>query len=181
MSISHHQPNDSERITPLVVDRLLNSVLIFVLLHALFAWFSHRFVVGHDAQKFLCLDGEHRWYLIDRGQRSPELGDFVAYRSDEKMAPQIPLGTLVVKRVAGLPGDSVDLEPQGLRIQGEMHPARYPHRFQLMERALPVGARLIVPEDGIWVMGDHPKSFDSRYFGPIEDRLIIGVAHALPF
>lgn len=181
MSTPDLRPDLNTRSPSLTVDRLLNAVLVFVLIHTLMAWFSHRFVVGHDAQKFLCLKGDHRWYLIDRSQRTPELGDLVAYRSDEKMVPEFPLGTLVVKRVEALPGDAVDLETQGIRIQGEMRPARYPHRARLMGRALAEGSRLIVPDEGLWVMGDHPRSFDSRYFGPIENRLIIGVAYALPF
>jgi conjugal transfer pilin signal peptidase TrbI len=97
------------------------------------------------------------------------------------MAPEIPLGTLVVKLVEATEGDAVEFEFQGLRIQGQWHPVRYPHRERLKDRALPQGTRLIVPERAVWVMGDHPRSFDSRYFGPIEDPQIIGVAHALPF
>ncbi|MEY4683798.1 MAG: hypothetical protein RLZ25_257 [Pseudomonadota bacterium] len=181
MSTLNSPTSDSPRACPPALDRLLNGIVVFIVLYALFAWFSHRFLVGHDSQKVLCLSGNHRWYLIDRSQRQPELGDLVAFRSDEQMAPEIPFGTLVVKRVEALPGDNVDIESLGLRIQGEMLPVRYPHRARLKDRALPTGSRVLVPEGNIWVMGDHPRSFDSRYFGPIADRQIIGVAHALPF
>lgn len=181
MLITQSLPHDNGRLSSLIVDRLLNGVLVFLLIHALFAWFSHRYILGHDAQPTLCLKGNHRWYLIDRNERTPELGDLVAYRSNAQMAPEIPVGTLVVKRVEGLPGDLVNLAPQGLSIQGEMRPARYPHRARLMERSLPAGSHLVIPENSLWVMGDHPRSLDSRYFGPIQDREIIGVAHALPF
>jgi conjugal transfer pilin signal peptidase TrbI len=32
-----------------------------------------------------------------------------------------------------------------------------------------------------WVMGDQPKSFDSRYWGVVYQQQIIGKAYALPF
>ena len=174
-------PHNPKAACPEALDRLLDAALVFLILYAFFGWFGHRFLLGHDSQKNLCLEGNHRWYLIDRGERTLSPGDLVAYRSDERMAPEIPLGTLVVKRVEATEGDSVEFEFQGLRIQGQWHSVRYPHRERLKDRALPQGTRLIVPEGAVWVMGDHPRSFDSRYFGPIEDPQIIGVAHALPF
>lgn len=164
-----------------VLDRLVNCLMVFFVIYAFFGWFSHRFLLGHDHQQELCLEGNHRWYLIDQSQRDPRLGDLMAYRSDERMNPNFPLGTLVVKRVEGLSGDLVDLEPQGLRIQGEPHPIRYPHRSGLGARALPLASHIVVPEGGVWVMGDHPRSFDSRYFGAIEAHQIVGLAYALPF
>lgn len=181
LTLNNHRDERSLWGCPRMLDRLLNALLIFILLYAFFAWFSYRFHVGHDSQSVLCLQGNHRWYLIDRMTQNAELGDLVAYRSDERMAPEIPLGTLVVKRVEALSGDRVDLESTGIRIQGEFRPARYPHRTRLKERALPKGSHLLMPEGSLWVMGDHPRSFDSRYFGPITAEQIIGVAHALPF
>ena len=175
--ISHDNP---EACRPWL-DRLLNAVLVFVLLHALVSWFSHRFLIGHDAQTTLCLSGNHRWYLIDKAEKSPELGDLVAYRSDARMAPELPLGTLVVKRVEALGGDRVDLETQGIRIQGELRPVRFPHRQRLKDRALSDHEGMVIPDTSLWVMGDHPRSFDSRYFGPVSAQQIIGVARALPF
>jgi len=181
MSTLIRVPPDVPRACPPELERLLDGALVFLILYGLFGWFGHRFLLGHDNQNVLCLAGNHRWYLIDRQQRHLTPGDLVAYRSDAKMAPEIPLGTLVVKRVEATEGDAVDFEVRGLRIQGQMHPLRYPHRERLKDRALPIGTRLMVPPGAVWVMGDHPRSFDSRYFGPIEDAEIIGVAYALPF
>lgn len=181
MSTSIRFHDETPGACPPALDRLLDGALVFLILYALFGWVGHRFLLGHDSQKILCLQGNHRWYLIDKEERILRPGDLVAYRSDERMAPEIPLGTLVVKRVEATEGDLVDFEVQGLRIQGEMHPVRYPHRERLKIRALPQGTHLIVPDGAVWVMGDHPRSFDSRYFGPIEAPQIIGVAHALPF
>lgn len=164
-----------------ILERLVDAMLVLVLIHALMAWFSHRFIVGHDQQRILCLDGNTRWYLIDRQQKPMIEGDLVAFRSDPRMAPDIPVGTLIVKRIEGVPGDAINIGHSHLWIQGIVYELPYPHREQLGLRALPEGTHLIVPDDHFWVMGDHPRSFDSRYIGPISPEQIVGVAHALPF
>ena len=38
-----------------------------------------------------------------------------------------------------------------------------------------------IPGNAIWVTGSHPRSFDSRYWGFVYERQIIGKAYALPF
>lgn len=172
------EPKDRQAI---LLERLLNALLIFLVLHTLIAWFSNRFVIGHDAQSVLCLKGQHRWYLIDREAKPQGSGDLLAFRSDARMAPEIPTGTLVVKRIEGVSGDAIDIEHRRLVIQGLGLETPFPHRDRLRGRALPEGTSLVIPEDAYWVMGDHPKSLDSRYFGAIGSDQVIGVAHALPF
>jgi conjugal transfer pilin signal peptidase TrbI len=165
----------------ILLERLLNALLIFLVLHALIAWFSNRFLIGHDAQSVLCLKGQNRWYLIDRDAKPQGTGDLLAFRSDDRMAPEIPNGTLVVKRIEAVSGDAIAIEHRRLVIQGIGFETPFPHRGRLKERALPEGTVLVLPEDAYWVMGDHPKSFDSRYFGAIAADQVVGVAHALPF
>lgn len=165
----------------ILLERLLNGLLIFLVLHALIAWFSNRFVIGHDTQSVLCLKGQHRWYLIDREAKPHGSGDLLAFRSDDRMAPEIPNGSLVVKRIEAVSGDTIDIEHRRLVIQGLGFETAFPHRDRLKGRALPEGTSLVLPEDTYWVMGDHPKSFDSRYFGAIAANQVVGVAHALPF
>jgi conjugal transfer pilin signal peptidase TrbI len=176
-------PNDT--IAPLsgveALDRLLNAALVFLLLYAVMTWFSHRFVLGFDQQSELCLLGHHRWYLIDRAATPKASGDLLAFRSDSRMAPELKPGTMVVKRVEGLATDRIELMPHGVRIEGLITPVNYPHRERLQDRANPNGAYWILPEGHYWVMGDHVRSFDSRYFGPVQPQQVLGVAYALPF
>ncbi len=69
--------------------------------------------------------------------------------------------TRIVKRVAGLPGDSVAFEADGCWVNGEP--------FGGTDGAPPPSARVITLADGEWfLLGDAPHaSSDSREFGPV--------------
>lgn len=78
----------------------------------------------------------------------------------------------LVKRVIGLPGDTVEAREDG-RV--------YVNDHLLEEPYLPAGTRTAnlpptkVPAGHVFVMGDNrPASKDSRVFGPIEESAIVG-------
>lgn len=129
---------------------------------------------------------------------SPERGDIVAFTSPAD-------GTLYVKRVIGLPGDSVALRGDVLVINGKA--ARFaatsalPGHLAIQEQvgghqhlirlsgSSPeggVGAAdfgpLIVPPEAYLLMGDNRhESFDSRHFGFVDRYRILGRAITVAF
>jgi signal peptidase I len=104
-------------------------------------------------------------------------GDLVVFERPEGEASDIKD---LIKRVVGLPGEEVVIHDNAVWIDGE----------KLDEGYLPDGTVInqgklqctnsqpcVVPEDSVWVMGDNrDESFDSRYFGPIEEDDIVGRA-----
>lgn len=77
----------------------------------------------------------------------------------------------LVKRVVGLPGETVSSANGKLYINGK----------PLSEPYLPKGSVTIgvpkqtIPPGYLWVMGDNRgDSEDSRFFGPISEKLIVG-------
>jgi signal peptidase I len=79
----------------------------------------------------------------------------------------------LIKRVIGLPGDSIEAHDGHVFVDGRL----------LKEPYLPVGleikplARQTVPSNSIFVMGDNrPASKDSTVFGPISKKLVVGRA-----
>jgi signal peptidase I len=86
----------------------------------------------------------------------------------------------LIKRVIGLPGDSIVIKDNAVYVNGE----------RLEENYLPAGTltkqgRLDcadtnpckVADDSVWVMGDNREhSYDSRYFGTIKENTIVGRA-----
>jgi signal peptidase I len=81
-----------------------------------------------------------------------------------------------VKRIVGMPGDRIDVYDGKVYINKKLHKEEY----------LPLGLSSV--PDGTWnlksdqyfVMGDNrPNSNDSRYFGPVESRFILGKAIAI--
>lgn len=88
-----------------------------------------------------------------------------------------PDGSLpLIKRVVGVAGDLVTATDQGVEINGHPVPNSRPLDLDIRGQALPHVRGIFTLKQGeIWTAGEHPNSFDSRYFGavkaPRDDRL----------
>lgn len=88
---------------------------------------------------------------------SPERGDIVIFRfpDDESV--------YYVKRVIGLPGDTVDIVDGAVYLNGSDTPLEEPYLRQKMEPEEPM--HFEVPEDSYFMMGDNRNySYDARYW-----------------
>lgn len=140
------------------------------------------------------------WHLAEWA--NPQRGDIVVFYSPRD-------GTRLVKRVVGLPGDVVELRNEQLVINGNpvnYAPLNAGISNQLPEaerqaslfatEQLPAHAHAVmatprlpakrsfgpfqVPEGHYFMMGDNrDNSFDSRYFGVVERKRIVGKATAV--
>jgi signal peptidase I len=79
-----------------------------------------------------------------------------------------------IKRVIGLPGETVDIRHGLLYVNGQLIPEPYvPPQYTDVTDFGPVK----VPRDSYFVMGDHRiSSNDSRVFGPVASQFIYGRA-----
>ncbi len=83
---------------------------------------------------------------------------------------------LPLKQIAALPGDTVRVTPAGSYVNGKLWPhsgipASAPTHF-------PFGTYVLHPNQ-LWVLGDNPLSYDSRYFGMIPESLVNATAEPL--
>jgi signal peptidase I len=106
---------------------------------------------------------------------APRRGDIIVFA---KPAADIDPGvTDLIKRVIGLPGQTIQSGPGGtILVDGK--PIAEPW-LSAAARANPGPPipQMTVPEGDYYVMGDNrDDSDDSRYFGPVPGRLIIGRA-----
>ena len=120
-------------------------------------------------------------------------GDVIVFRT--KGLPGIKDNSCYVKRLVGLPGETIGIEPPYLLVNGTkvMEPAVFRHiaeakdgfaGFQLPKPAagFPVTltsptATLTLGPDEYFVIGDNTvNSLDSRYYGPIKRSAIVGKA-----
>jgi signal peptidase I len=79
-----------------------------------------------------------------------------------------------IKRVIGLPGESVEIRRGLLYVNGQLIPEPYvPPQYTDVTDFGPIK----VPKDSYFVMGDHRiSSNDSRVFGPVASQFIYGRA-----
>ena len=108
-------------------------------------------------------------HIADSGGRSGLVQDI------GKDLGLVPRTDVLVKRVIGLPGDTVEGHDGHIYVNGRL----------LLEPYLPPSSMAVtpdfpthtVPKGDLWVMGDNRmNSYDSKYFGPIKKSSVVGRA-----
>ena len=92
-----------------------------------------------------------------------------------------------LKRLVGIPGDRIEMHGNEVWLcerQGEteLPCEKVAKRIAFDRNGVewpPVSMEGVIPADHFLALGDHPLSFDSRYFGLIRRDQIIGTAQAL--
>lgn len=109
----------------------------------------------------------------------PERGDFVLVRipkSIEKLAAirgYLPAGVPLIKRIAAVAGDDVCAFDGAIMVNGDIVARQ--RKADRAGRFLPRwnGCRELVQGE-LFLLGDTPDSFDSRYLGPVTSARVIG-------
>lgn len=98
--------------------------------------------------------------------RSPERGEIVVIRPQD--GGTVPL----IKRVVGLPGETIAVHDDQVFIDGK--PLEEPYLRVVTHGFYPITT---IPDDAIFVMGDNrDRSRDSRMFGPVPLDDLVGRA-----
>jgi len=160
---------------------LIGSVGLILLVVGSFA--RERYRIGVGLQTEACLP-PYRIFLVDKSLR-PGRNDLIAFAADGRLLPYFPPGTLLIKAVRGLGGDQVSVAGDAVRVNGAIVASATPslgmtplaaalHRspadFQRVET---------IPPGHYWVMGATPNSFDSRYWGTVDEAQVVGRAYPL--
>ncbi len=161
MSLEHEKKMRRAHITREVIEVILLVVVISV---AIRLSIDTRFVEGDSMEPSLppsqLVMVNKLAYLFG----SPQRGDVIVL--------YFPLDTTkqFIKRIIGVPGDTISLTPSGVSVNG--HPLSEPYITK--EQNNQVGTITLGPNQ-YWVMGDHREvSCDSRSWGPLPRSDIIG-------
>lgn len=129
---------------------------------------------GYDDQKETCLD-----FKFSIVKHSPNhrftTGEVISF-DPATVAPGIfPKGQLLGKLVVGIPGDKLEVTPEGVMVNRVLLSTdfsvsvKYPPKFQ----------SITIPPDHYFVIGTAPGSFDSRYYGLVPQSAVYGVVTPL--
>lgn len=163
---------------------LAGVVAMFLLGFVFQHWFMARWQVAFAPTRGLCLPW--RAMLADTTLTGPlQRGDIVwfhidleALRSASKLTLPFKEEHKFVKMVAGVPGDTVEISPKGVYVNG-----RYWGELDLLKKlgqdASFFYRKEVVPPGHYFLLGSAPNAFDSRYWGPVPEARIIGRAEAL--
>jgi len=115
-----------------------------------------------------------------------ERGDYVLVKMPERvrnlvikrryLPPDVPL----LKRVVGLKGDRICRQFEETSVNGTVVAIAKNRDGRGREMPDWQGCHILT-EYTVFLLQDHPHSFDGRYFGPVDQRLIIGRATRLRF
>ncbi len=153
-----------------LVFELVESLLLMVMIYAVVDMASVRFYVdGPSMEPSFFSDQRVIVSRVSYFLRLPERGEIVVFQSPDRPGIDPPL----IKRVIGLPGETVTLRDGHVTIDGQILDESFTNEpcTRCNEKEWVLGA------DEFFVMGDNRnRSRDSRVFGPISRANLIGEA-----
>lgn len=112
--------------------------------------------------------------------KEPARGDIIIVKTDNISHPEVRPGTVYIKRIAGLPGETIRIETPRLIANGSpvTSPALFENlKFRNAGQLKTPADRITLAPDEYLVTGDNQspnKSLDGRYFGAIKRDDILG-------
>ena len=153
------------------------TALCAALLIVFFFWSKPPYTLAFDPNAEKCLPDLHLALLHHGAVRSVRAGQLVFFK---------PSGALsyigqefVLKLIAAGPGDRVSVDVDGVRINGKVMAAGLPLAGVYQKRPEAFIKSYVVPDGKYFVMGTHPNSDDSRYWGLLDVGDIAGTATKL--
>lgn len=135
-----------------------------------------RFGLAFPIQDRRCLP--YSAYLVIWDGQAPEPGEFVVFRTDQRVKPIYPAGVDFVKKVVAGGGSAYRVRADGeVLVNGEV--LGHMEKDVLKELEVPPEALARtgqVPKGGVFAIGTLPGTYDSRYWGPVRREQIRGRA-----
>jgi len=143
--------------------------------------FHSRYRIAFDPQNNKCLP-KYSFYLVDLKDRHLEKGNLYAFGA-KNMRPFYADGTRMVKILKGGQGDHIRIEEDDslvrIQVNGNTEGVGLLHAQQLGRVIADFLGERTLGENELWLMGESPSSFDSRYWGVASTDQIIGRAYAI--
>jgi signal peptidase I len=150
---------------------LVGAVLVALVLRALV--FQAFYIPSESMESTLLVDDRVLVNKVSYHLHDVHRGDVVVFERPEYEAGEI---RDLIKRVIALPGETLEIRGNSVYIDGKRLVEPYVDEGTVMEDHGPI----VVPDGHLFMMGDNrDESQDSRWFGPIDQDLVVGRAFVL--
>jgi len=157
--------------------KLKNYFVVFIVLVGFFFFLLNLsgIKICYDPQEESSLPW--KWYL-EIPLKKPfdttiQPGDYIIFKTDKRMLPYFKPGVKFGKRVIGMPGDILITKGRDFYLNNRFL-ARARKTDSKGNPAPLFTYKGKIPKDCYFVLGHHPHSFDSRYWGFVCKPAIIG-------
>lgn len=146
--------------------------LLVALLAMNYYWFKSPITIAFDPNDDKCLEDVHLSVLIKNSAASVERGQMLFWE------PNGPLGYIkqayVMKVAAGLPGDRLQIKDQTVSINGKIVAIGLPLVDTTKVPLKAFERDEVIPAGHVFMMGTNPMSYDSRYWGYLSLKEVVG-------
>ena len=149
---------------------------IAAVIAAAVTWFSHGYKLIFVFNSDKCIPGSV--FVVDTQQKQVNTAELLMFKSHQ--TDILPAGINIIKLVAGVQGDRVEVGQ--FSVSNNSH--KFPAPIDSAAKALNIDTRTLtgtrtVEKDRLFVLGTLASSYDSRFFGPIKTQQVIGRAYLI--
>lgn len=141
-------------------------------------YFTERYVIAANSTVSNCLHATY--FLVDKWDQDVGVGDLAAFKMMTKN-PLYPTSRKWIKQVVATEGMTVTVDRERVQFSdGRIIESNMDHTMGYLKLE-PSDIKPVVTlrQGQFFMMGDTRTSYDSRYWGPVEQQNILGKAYAL--
>lgn len=166
-----------------LVRRYGSVALLFVAVAAFIGYFAVRYDIGFNGAPVQCLHA--KYFIVDTWDKNIHEGDLVAFEMN-KDNEYFPKGLKWIKIAAAKPSSVVNKTPHSVTTSsGKTYNVNMSLMVTYLNQKNPqisfddFTGEITTKADEWFVLGETESSYDSRYWGPIKTKDIIGKAYAI--
>ncbi|QSV17601.1 signal peptidase I [Photobacterium ganghwense] len=156
---------------------LLLLTIVFLLIWQFWVFFQNNYRIGIDTQLEQSLPGYHV-YLTDLNDKELVVGKVYQFRT-KGLSPFYSDGEKMVKYLRAIPGDEVSVQSGTITVNNKQVAWGLAQSNRLGVDESHFYGKKILAAGEYWFLGTHMNSFDSRYWGSVNEDQIVGRAYPL--